>query len=101
MKSYEPKFSVGSLFICSKCGKDFNQLENAEKLKSDLRLELKNLDDAHKKIRVMVSGCLGVCESGSQAFGYYPNQGSVELYVTSNQYQEAQAEILDLIKKKI
>lgn len=101
MKSYNPKFTVGSLFICSKCGKEFNQPENAEKLKSDLRLELKNLNDAHKKVRVMVSGCLGICDTGKQAFGYYPNEGSAEFYVTSDQYNEAKEEILGLVKKKI
>ncbi len=79
MKSYEPKFSLGSLYICSKCGKDFSAPDNAEELKSSLRSELKNAHDDHRKVRVMVSGCLGVCEKGEQAFAFYPNKGSMSL----------------------
>jgi predicted metal-binding protein len=102
MKKHDSKFSLGSLFICSKCGKDFSEPENAENLKSSLRSELKNDNEAHKKIRVMVSGCLGVCEKGEQAFGYYPNQGKIELYTTeSNKFEKSKSEILDFIKLKI
>jgi hypothetical protein len=80
MNQIEPKFSLGSLFICSKCGKDFSSPDNADQLKSSLRSELKDMDKANDKIRVMVSGCLAVCESGEQAFAYYPNIGEMELY---------------------
>lgn len=102
MKKYSPKFSEGSLFICSKCGKDFSEPDNADNLKSALRSELKNYNDAHKKIRVMVSGCLGVCEKGEQVFGYYPNKGEMELYTTdSNKFDKSKNEILDFIKTKV
>lgn len=101
MKPYVPKFTVGSLFICSKCGKDFDAPSNAEDLKSDLRSELKDMDGANKKVRVMVSGCLGICEKGTQAFGYYPNEGTAEFYVTTDKYKEAKSEILELIKRKV
>lgn len=102
MKKYNPKFSLGSLYICSKCGKDFSEPDNADKLKSDLRSDLKNYNDAHKKVRVMVSGCLGVCEKGEQVFAYYPNQGEMELCTTdSNKFEKSKNEILDFIKTKI
>jgi predicted metal-binding protein len=102
MKKYNPKFSLGSLFICSKCGKDFSEPDNADNLKSALRSELKNYNEAHKQVRVMVSGCLGLCEKGEQAFAYYPNEGEVELYTTdSNKFEKSKIEILDFIKSKL
>lgn len=89
MNKHTPKFTIGSLYICSKCGKDFSAPDNAEDLKSSLRSELKNENKDHLKIRVMVSGCLGVCEKGEQAFAYYPNQGPVEVYsIEKKQLQE-------------
>lgn len=80
MIKHTPKFNQASLFVCSKCGKDFSEPDNAENLKTSLRSELKNENKDHLKIRVMVSSCLGVCEKGEQAFGYYPNKGELELY---------------------
>lgn len=102
MKKHEPKFSLGSLYICSKCGRDFDAPENAENLKNSLRSELKNESKDHLKIRVMVSSCLGVCESGEQAIGYFPNQGPMELH-TVNPIGEPKGhqEILDFVKVKL
>lgn len=100
MKTYEPKFTTGSLFICSKCGKSFAEPDNAEKLKTELRLDLKKVE-AHTKVRVMVGSCLGVCEDGEQAFAYYPNQGALELNTTSSNFDKAKEEILQFIEKKI
>ncbi|MFN3454845.1 MAG: hypothetical protein ACK41T_07775 [Pseudobdellovibrio sp.] len=105
LKKYDPKFSKGSLFICTKCGKDFSKSdsERAEDLKKDLRSELKEFD-AHKKIRVMVSGCLGVCIKDEQAFAYYPNdgrEGNAEVYTTTSDYKESKQDILDFIKSKV
>lgn len=99
MKSYNPKFSAGAVFICQKCGKDFDKPEYAEKLKSELRDELKKHDE-HKKVRVMVSGCLGVCESGQQAFGHFPMNGKIELFATDDSYKDAFDEILQVIRGK-
>lgn len=102
MKKYNPKFSLGSLFICSKCGQDFSEPDNADNLKSALRSELKKDNEAHKKVRVMVSGCLGVCEKGEQVFAYYPNEGKMELYTTdSNKFEKSKSEILEFIKLKL
>ncbi len=102
MEKHNPKFLVGSLFICNKCGKDFSAPENADQLKSSLRSELKNDNEDHKKIRVMVSGCLGVCQSGDQAFAFYPNNGKMELYTTeSSKFEKSKNEILQFIKSKV
>ena len=102
MKKFNPKFSVGSLFICSKCGQGFSNPapDQAEKLKSELRTDLKSIE-AHTKVRVMVSGCLGVCEPDQQTFGYYPNTGAVEIYTSDAAPVAAKADILNLIKSKI
>lgn len=102
MKKHNPKFSIGSLFICSKCGKDFSEPDHANNLKSSLRSELKSFNEAHKKIRVMVSGCLGVCSSGDQAFAYYPNDGKIELFTSeSNKLEKSKEEIFNFLKSKI
>lgn len=100
IKKVEPKFSVGSLFICSKCGQGFNSLDQAEKLKTELRTDLKNIE-AHKKIRIMVSGCLGICEKDHQTFAYCPNEGRTEVYITDKNFSIAKSEILDFVQNKI
>lgn len=102
MKTYDFKFSTGSLFICSKCGKSFDNPEpdRAEKMKADLKGELAK-NEAHKKVRVMVSSCLGVCINNEQTFAYFPHQGKPEVYTTEPSYDENRAEILKFIKTKI
>lgn len=102
MQKFNPKFSVGSLFICSKCGQGFSNPvpDQAEKLKSELRGDLKAIE-AHTKVRVMVSGCLGVCETDQQTFAYYPNSGSVEIYTSDKDHTSSKNDILELIKTKI
>ena len=100
MKEFNPKFTTGSLFICSKCGQGFNSPDQAEKLKSELRIDLKKIE-AHTKVRVMVSGCLGICESEQQTFAYYPNTGSVEIHTTTHDFERSKAEIFKLIQNKI
>lgn len=99
MKPQTPKFSKGSLFICSKCGVSFDQPEQAEKLKTSLRGKLRETGK-QTEVRVMVSSCLGVCIDEEQAFGYYPNEGKLELYTTSKDFNIAEQEILDFIHKK-
>ncbi len=100
MKKFEPKFTTGSVFICSKCGAGFDSPEMAEKLKSELRSDLKKID-AHTKVRVMVSGCLGICEADQQTFAYYPNSGNIEIYTTGSDFLDAKNDILGLIQKKL
>ena len=102
LKNYSPKFTQGSLFICTKCSKDFSDSkpERAEKLKSDLRFELKEID-VHKKIRVMTSGCLGLCKKDEQTFAYYPNYGEMEMLTTSDDFKTSKQDILSFIKTKV
>lgn len=100
MKNFEPKFTTGSLFICSKCGQGFNSPDQAEKLKSELRTDLKKIE-AHTKVRVMVSGCLGICENDQQTFAYYPNTGLAEIFTTDKNFDTAKSEIFGLIQNKI
>ena len=99
MKNYDFKFTTGSLFICSKCGKKFDEPERAEVLKTDLRAELAK-DGSHKKVRVMVGSCLGVCEDGLQTFAYYPHEGKAEVYTTENNFDTSKSEILNFVKTK-
>lgn len=99
MKNYDFKFSTGSLFICSKCGKKFDEPERAELLKTDIRAELAK-DGSQKKVRVMVGSCLGICEDGLQTFAYYPNQGKAEVFTTEKNYDVSKSEILNYIKTK-
>jgi predicted metal-binding protein len=100
MKKFDPKFTLGSLFICSKCGQGFNSPDQAEKLKSELRTDLKK-NEAHTKVRVMVSGCLGICEPDQQTFAYYPNSGNAEIFTTDKNFDTAKNEIFGLIQNKI
>ena len=37
MKKFDTPWSVGSLFICDKCGAEFEQIKMADKLKQELR----------------------------------------------------------------
>jgi hypothetical protein len=100
MKKFNPKFTTGSLFICSKCGQGFDSPNQAETLKSELRADLKKID-AHTKVRVMVSGCIGICEENQQTFAYYPNSGDAEIYTTNSNFTDSKSDILDLIRQKI
>ncbi len=100
MKKFDPKFTLGSLFICSKCGQGFNSPDQAEKLKSELRTDLKK-NEAHTKVRVMVSGCLGICEPDQQTFAYYPNAGNAEIFTTDKNFDTAKNEIFGLIQTKL
>ncbi len=98
LKKFDPVFKTGSLFLCSKCGVSFDKPENAEQLKVQLRQQLKT-EQLHSEVRVMVSGCLGVCQDDEQAFAFYPNQGPVELYTATADQAQAAQEILTFIRQ--
>lgn len=100
MKKYETPWSVGSVFICNKCGAAFEKPDNAENLKKDLRIYLKE-KDAHKKVRVMVSGCLDICEKTEQAVMYQSNEGPIQLFTVNNNYVESLTELKNILDKKI
>ncbi len=100
MKSESFKYSVGSLFICSKCGQGFNKPDQAETLKTELRAELKKTEEA-QKIRVMVGSCLGVCAPERQTFAYFPHEGKAEIYSAPAALLESKEDILNLIRQKL
>lgn len=100
MKTYDIPWSVGSMLICNKCGKSFERPDQADQLKSELRSILKENDD-HKKIRVMVSGCLNVCDKEAQAICYQPNQGSTEVFTVDKNFDKSVKELKNFLQKKL
>lgn len=100
MKTHEIPWAIGSMLICNKCGKSFDQPDQAEQLKSDLRGFLKEKDD-HKKIRVMVSGCLNVCDKEAQAICYQPNQGSTEVFTVDQNFDKSRKELKTFLQNKL
>ena len=100
MKACETPWSVGSMLICNKCGKSFDQPDQADRLKSDLRSFLKE-NDSHKKIRVMVSGCLNVCDKEAQAVCYQPNQGATEVFTADKNFEKSVKDLKIFLQKKI
>ena len=100
MKTYEIPWSVGSMFICNKCGKSFNKTENAENLKSELRTYLKE-NDNHKKIRVMVSGCLSVCIKEEQTVMYQNNLGKTDIFTVDKDFDAAEADLKKFLDKRL
>ena len=100
MKPYETPWSIGSLLICNKCGKAFDKPNQAEKLKSDLRVFLKE-QDGHKKIRVMISGCLNICNKEEQAICYQPIQGKTEVFTVDQNDDKALKDLKNILEKKL
>ena len=100
MKKYDTPWEIGSVFICNKCGIAFNEPESAEKLKSSLRTQLKSID-AHKKIRVMVTGCLSVCNKDEQTVMYQPVNGKSEVFTVGTDSTENLAELKQIIMNKL
>jgi predicted metal-binding protein len=99
-KKYSTPWEIGSLFICTKCGAKYNQPNLAEEIKGDMRKELKSREE-HTKVRVITSGCLGVCYPEEQTFAYMPNDGKTEVCTTALEKNQALAEIKDFVQKKI
>ncbi|MFZ3228740.1 MAG: hypothetical protein WA160_00950 [Pseudobdellovibrio sp.] len=99
MKNCETPWSVGSLFICNKCGIAFNQPDNAENLKKALRLDLKEKESG-KKNRVMVSGCLSICDKTAQAVMYHPIEGKTQVFTTAIKFEDALNEIKTFLDQK-
>ena len=100
MKKFDTPWSVGCLFICDKCGISFKQEKMAEKLKQDLRLHLKEQDD-HKKIRVMVTGCLNVCSKDEQTVMYQPNSGKGEIFTVGDDLKSNLSELKQILEFKL
>ena len=100
MKTYETPWSVGSMLICNKCGKSFDRPDQADQLKSELRGFLKE-NDSHKKIRVMISGCLNICDKEAQTICYQPNQGTTEVFTVDKNLDKSMKELKTFLQKKI
>lgn len=100
METRNTPWSVGALFICTKCGKAFDRPQQAEDLKTDLRSFLKEKNQ-QKDIRVMVSSCLNICEKEFQAVCYQPTSGSTEVFVVNKDYKKAKEELQSFLEKKV
>ena len=100
MKKYEIPWTVGSVFICNKCGVAFEKPEQAESLKKDLRIYLKQ-KEAHQKIRVMVGGCLNICEKEEQAVMYQPVQGETQVFTVDKNYETSLADLKNILDKEL
>lgn len=93
-------WEIGSILMCSKCGAKFNEPNIAEDVKSEMR-KLQKAEETQNKIRVIVSGCLGVCYPEKQTFSYMPVDGLTEIYTTELNKESLSAEVKDLIKRKL
>ena len=93
-------WEIGSIFICTKCGTKFNEPNMAEELKSEIRKKQKT-DETQSKIRVITSGCLGVCYPEKQTIAFMPIEGKTEVYTTELNKQIVLQEVTALITKKL
>ncbi len=93
-------WEVGSILMCSKCGAKFNEPNLAEEAKSQIRKYQKDQQTA-TQIRVIVTGCLGVCFPEKQTFAYMPVNGQTEVYTTELNKETLVREVKELISKKV
>lgn len=100
IKKHSTPWEIGSLYICTKCGVKYNQPNLAEEVKGDMRKDLKSREE-HTKIRVITSGCLGVCYPEEQTFAFMPNEGKTEVYTTALDKAQAFSDIKEFVQKKI
>ena len=93
-------WEIGSIFICTKCGAKFNEPNMAEEVKSEVR-KLQKADESQGKIRVIASGCLGVCYPEKQTFAFMPIDGKTEVFTTELNKQSLLHEVRALLEKKM
>ena len=93
-------WEIGSIFLCNKCGAKLNQPNIAEEVKSEIR-KIQKADETQGKIRVVVSGCLGVCYPERQTFGFMPVDGKTEMFTTEINKEVILGELKEIISKKI
>lgn len=82
LKTVDTPWSEGALLICQKCGGSINTITEPTKLAESLKDELRGIVRAAQqgpKVRVMISGCLSVCEDNLQALAYVPVEGTTEV----------------------
>jgi hypothetical protein len=93
-------WEVGSVLICSKCGAKFNQPTTAEETKTEVR-KWQKASETQDKIRVIVSGCLGVCYPERQTFAFMPVNGATEVFTTELGKEILVNEVKSLICEKL
>jgi predicted metal-binding protein len=93
-------WEIGSIFICNKCGAKFNEPNMAEEIKSEIRKSQKAAETS-SKIRVITSGCLGVCYPEKQTFSFMPVEGKTEMYTSALNKETIMADIAELLDKKM
>lgn len=93
-------WEVGMVLVCTKCGAKFNNPNIAEEVKTEIR-KIQKEQETLGKIRVIPSGCLGVCYPEKQTFSYQPIDGKTEVYTTDLNKESVLSEIDNLIKNKL
>ncbi|MGZ3692433.1 MAG: hypothetical protein ACXVAX_13075 [Pseudobdellovibrio sp.] len=93
-------WEIGSVFICSKCGAKFNEPGLAEEVKSEVR-KLQKAEGTQEQIRVIVSGCLGVCYPEKQTIAFMPVSGQTEIYTTELKKEVVAQEVKELLGRKL
>ena len=93
-------WEIGSILICSKCGAKFNQPNLAEEVKTEVR-KVQKSEGTQGKIRVIVTGCLGVCYPEKQTVAFLPTNGSTEMYTTALDKEIVLEEVKKLIAEKV
>lgn len=99
-KINQTPWEIGSIFICTKCGAKFNEPNLAEEVKTEVRKKQKS-DETQGKIRVIPSGCLGVCYPEKQTFAFMPVEGRTEVYTAELNKQIVFQEVSGLLEKKL
>ena len=92
-------WEVGSVLVCSKCGAKFNQPNLAEEVKTEVRKQQK-ADGTQSKIRVIATGCLGVCYPEKQTIAFLPINGATEMYTTTLDKEVVLAEVKKIVTEK-
>lgn len=93
-------WEIGSVFICTKCGAKYNEPDLADEVKSKVRKQQKQ-EETQGLIRVITSGCLGVCYPEKQTFAFMPLEGKTEVYTTELKKSTVMDEVTELVNKKI
>jgi hypothetical protein len=93
-------WDIGSILICSKCGAKFNQPNLAEEVKTEVR-KVQKSEGTQGKIRVIATGCLGVCYPQKQTVAFLPTNGPTEMYTTALDKEIVLEEVKKLIAEKV
>ena len=99
-KINQTPWTAGSIFICTKCGAKLNESNLAEEVKSEIRKKQK-ADETQEQIRVVTSGCLGVCYPEKQTIAFMPVEGKTEVYTLELNKQNILQEVAALLDKKL